>query len=85
MPRRCFRRSRCSIPFPLVCGGVCALMKEAGVTMTPAGATWPHGADPEDKNLRIAPTFPPLEELAAAMEVLCICIKLASLEKLLSE
>lgn len=64
---------------------VCALMKEAGVTMTPAGATWPHGADPEDKNLRIAPTFPPLEELAAAMEVLCICIKLASLEKLLSE
>lgn len=64
---------------------VCALMKEAGVVMTPAGATWPQGADPEDKNLRIAPTFPPLSELVAAMEVLCICIKLATLEKLLGE
>ncbi len=59
------------------------LCKEAGVTMTPAGATYPYGIDPEDSNIRIAPTLPPLSELQQAMEIFCICLKLAALEKLL--
>lgn len=60
-----------------------SLLKEAGVTMTPAGATFPYGHDPRDRNIRIAPTFPPVKELAAAMDLLCLCVKLAAAEKLL--
>lgn len=60
-----------------------ALCKEAGVTMTPAGATYPHGIDPQDSNIRIAPSLPPVAELEKAMEVFCTCLKLAALEKLL--
>ncbi len=59
-----------------------SLMSELGVTLTPAGATFPYGRDPEDKNLRIAPTFPPIDELKAASEILCLCTKIAALEKL---
>ncbi len=59
------------------------LMKEAGVVMTGAGATFPYGVDPDDRNLRIAPSFPPEAELRDAAEALCICIKLASAEKLI--
>ena len=62
---------------------VVALCKEAGVTLTPAGATFPYGKDPDDKNIRIAPSFPSLEELQKATEVLCLAIKLASAEKML--
>ena len=61
-----------------------ALCKEAGVEMTPAGATYPYGKDPDDSNLRIAPSLPPVDELAKAMDVFCTCLKLAVLEKLLS-
>ncbi len=61
-----------------------ALCKEAGVVMTDAGATFPYKRDPNDSNLRIAPSFPPCDELVQAMQVLCVCIKLAALEKLLS-
>jgi len=57
------------------------LLKEAGVTMTKAGATYPYGKDPEDSNIRIAPSMPPVEELRQAMEGFCICLKLAALEK----
>lgn len=58
------------------------LCREAGVEMTPAGATYPYGKDPQDSNLRIAPSLPPVAELEKAMEVFCICLKLAALEKL---
>jgi len=60
-----------------------ALCQEAGVVMTPAGATFPYGKDPKDSNIRIAPSLPPVAELEKAMEVFCICLKLAALEKLL--
>ena len=59
-----------------------ALCKEAGVTMTGAGATFPYGVDPQDSNIRIAPSLPPVEELQQAMEVFCTCVKLSALEKL---
>lgn len=55
---------------------------EAGITMTPAGAAFPYGKDPKDSNIRIAPSFPPIEELKMAAEILCICVKIASIEKL---
>jgi DNA-binding transcriptional MocR family regulator len=58
------------------------LLKEAGVVMTPAGATYPHGVDPQDSNIRIAPTFPPLDELKTAMELFCICAELVCAKKI---
>ncbi len=61
------------------------LAKAAGVTLTNVGATFPYCKDPLDKNIRIAPSFPPEDELTQAVEVLCICIKLAAVEKLLAE
>ncbi len=61
-----------------------ALCAEAGVTMTDAGATYPYGKDPQDSNIRIAPSLPPVEELEKAMDIFCTCLKLAALEKLLA-
>ena len=58
------------------------LCKEAGVTMTGAGATFPYGVDPSDSNIRIAPSLPPVEELEKAMESFCASLKLAALEQL---
>ena len=60
-----------------------ALCKEAGVAMTPAGAAFPRGIDPNDSNIRIAPSLPPVQELEQAMEIFCASLKLAALEKLL--
>ena len=62
---------------------IVGLAKEAGVTMTGAGATYPYKQDPRDSNIRIAPTLPPLAELDAAMDVFVCCVKLAYAEKLL--
>lgn len=64
---------------------VVELCRKAGVVLTDAGATFPYGADPNDSNIRIAPSFPPQKELVQAMELLCIAVRLAASEKLLSE
>ena len=58
---------------------------EAGVVLTPAGATYPYGKDPLDRNIRIAPTLPPVSELKTAMELLCICVQIVAVKKLLGD
>ncbi len=64
---------------------IVAKAKEAGVTMTGAGATFPYGKDPKDCNIRIAPSFPTEEELALATEIFVLSVKLVSLDKMLAE
>lgn len=62
---------------------IVALCKEAGVVMTNAGATYPYGIDPNDSNIRIAPTFPTPEELSQAADLFVLCVKIASVDKIL--
>lgn len=62
---------------------VVSMCKEAGLVLTGAGATFPYGKDPKDCNIRIAPSFPTVEELAVACDVLVLCVKLATVEALL--
>ena len=64
---------------------VVALAREAGIALTPAGATWPYGRDPHDRTLRLAPTFPSLSDVRAASEGIALCILLAAVEKRLGE
>ncbi len=61
------------------------MCKDLGVVMTGAGATFPYGKDPEDSNIRIAPTFPSIEEMQDASKVFVLCVKLASVNKLLAD
>lgn len=61
------------------------LVKEAGVIMTGAGATFPYKKDPKDTNIRIAPTYPTVDELEQAMRIFCVCVKLAGVQKLLAK
>ena len=55
----------------------------AGLVLTSAGATFPYGKDPQDSNIRIAPSFPPVEELETAMDIFCLCVKIAAIDKIL--
>ncbi len=64
---------------------IVAKCKEAGVTMTQAGATYPYGNDPKDTNIRIAPTFPTLEEIKKTAKLFALCVKLVSIEKILTQ
>ena len=59
--------------------------QEAGVTLTSAGATYPYGKDPHDSNIRLAPSYLPLDDLQLATEIFTICVKLVSLEKLMEQ
>ena len=61
---------------------VVALAKEAGLSLTPAGASFPHGQDPDDTNIRLAPTMPPMSELTEAMETVATCVLIAAAEQL---
>ena len=61
---------------------VVALAKEAGIALTPAGSSFPHGDDPNDANIRIAPTMPPLDEVTTAMDAVATCVLLAAAEQL---
>ena len=63
---------------------IVTLAKEAGVKLTPAGATFPYGKDPEDSNIRLAPTVPTVEEVDTAMKVFVTCVKLASVKQALA-
>ena len=69
---------------PGVAKKVIDMAGELGVKLTPAGATFPYGNDPEDKNIRIAPSFPTVDEVAKATEVLCVCLEAVTVDKLLS-
>ena len=64
---------------------IVAKCKEAGMILTPAGATFPYGKDPRDRNIRIAPSFPPLEEIGEAANVFVLAVKLVSIDKLLEQ
>lgn len=64
---------------------IVAMCGDCGVTLTPAGATYPYGRDPEDKNIRIAPSYPPLDELKEAAEIFTICVRIVSIDKILDK
>jgi len=63
---------------------IVARCKKAGLVMTGAGATYPYGKDPHDNNIRIAPSYPPLADLIQAMELFALCVKMVSIDQLLS-
>ena len=76
------------ISFDALCGcakEIVAMCKDAGMIMTDAGATFPYGKDPRDSNIRIAPSFPTLDEIIVASELFALCVKLVSVKKLLNK
>lgn len=64
---------------------IVARAKKAGVVLTSAGATWPYGKDPNDSSIRIAPTYPSLQDLTQAMQLFCLCVRLSATKKLIAE
>ena len=64
---------------------IVGMCKEAGVTLTGAGATYPYGKDPKDSNIRIAPSFPSADEMKQAAEIFALCVKLVTVNHLLAE
>lgn len=70
---------------PGLASEIVSMAEEAGIKLTKSGATFPYGKDPNNKNIRIAPTLPPLEEVEIAMDGVALCVKLASVQKLISE
>ncbi len=70
---------------PGLASKIVALAGELGVKLTPAGSTWPYGRDPQDRNIRIAPSFPSVEDLGKAMDVFTLCVRLASVEAMLAD
>ncbi len=70
---------------PGIASATWKLCLDAGLTMTNAGATFPYGKDPKDSNLRVAPSLPPISQLEKAMEIFCVSLRLAALNKLLAE
>ena len=70
---------------PGLAKAVVKMAAEAGVKLTPAGATYPSGNDPQDRNIRLAPSFPKVEEIAKATDVFVTCVKLASVRQELAK
>ena len=70
---------------PGLASEVISMAADIGVKLTPAGATFPYGKDPLDRNIRIAPTFPDLDDVKKAVEVLVVCLKLATVKKMIAE
>lgn len=71
--------------YPGCAKDIVARAKKAGVIMTPAGATWPYGKDPNDSNIRIAPTYPSMGELESAMNIFTLCVRIAAAKRILQE
>ena len=69
---------------PGLAGQIISLAEDAGVKLTPAGATFPYGRDPDDTNIRLAPTFPDLGDLDQALRVFTVCVQLATVTQRLS-
>ena len=64
---------------------VVKMCADCGVKFTPAGSTYPHGIDPEDRNIRLAPSFATVEEITKAITILSLCTKIVTIEKMLKE
>ena len=71
--------------YPGTAGKVVEMCKEMGVALTPAGATYPYGKDPDDSNIRLAPSFPSVEDIDTAVNVLAICAKISAIDKITEE